>query len=165
MGLNAPEVGDQLGFDMTPMIDITFQLIIFFMLTMDMSQQEVEAVIMPTASEAKEDKEPDPDRVMVNICHADKGCPEYEGGRVCRTDGHWVIKMRGEVINFKQLNQKLAAAALTKLNVENPNISDRPLMVRADERAPFGQVQKVMREAALNKMWKIEIGAKQALPD
>ena len=46
-----PEI-EAVTFDMTPMIDVTFQLIIFFMLSMDMSQLELENLNMPTASEA-----------------------------------------------------------------------------------------------------------------
>ena len=45
--------------DMTPMIDVTFQLIIFFMLLMDMSTKELEELVLPKAPQADPDK-PDP---------------------------------------------------------------------------------------------------------
>ena len=45
--------------DMTPMIDVVFQLIIFFMLLMDMSQDELELLNLPKAETAVAD-EPDP---------------------------------------------------------------------------------------------------------
>ncbi len=164
MGLKVPEP-ETIGFDMTPMIDITFQLIIFFMLTMDMAQQEIEAVVLPTASEAKEDKNPDKERLMVNVVHADLPCAAYDAAKICRDDGHWVVKVRGKVHSFPALTQELYKAALAHPDPENPKISGLPLMVRADERAPFGQVQKVLREAAKQKIWKIEIGAKTQKED
>src|SRR5688500_1360127 len=54
--------------DMTPMIDVVFQLIIFFMLLMDMSTKELEILKLPKAVSAVKD-EPDPKdpRPVVNI--------------------------------------------------------------------------------------------------
>src|SRR5262245_62014744 len=54
--------------DMTPMIDVVFQLIIFFMLLMDMSQDELEILHLPMAVTATPD-EPDPKviRPVINI--------------------------------------------------------------------------------------------------
>jgi biopolymer transport protein ExbD len=40
------------GFSLTPMIDVTFQLLIFFMLVSDMSQSQIELLTLPIASKA-----------------------------------------------------------------------------------------------------------------
>ena len=54
--------------DMTPMIDIVFQLIIFFMLITDMSQKDLELLVLPPAETASPD-DPNPLEVrpIVNI--------------------------------------------------------------------------------------------------
>ncbi len=165
MPLNLPNIDDSIGFDMTPMIDIVFQLILFFMLAMDMSQHEVEAVVLPTASEATEDKDPDKERVIVNVCHEDIACPTYDGGRICRDKGHWVIKLRSKTLSLNALGEELFRYAQSMMDADDANVSNRPVMIRADERAPFAQVQRVLREANKQKMWKIEIGAKQPVPE
>ena len=43
--------------NMTPMIDITFLLVVFFMLTIDLSSKEFFPVDLPFASHGEEDKE------------------------------------------------------------------------------------------------------------
>jgi biopolymer transport protein ExbD len=48
----SPEAPEQEGFDMTPMIDCTFQLIIFFMITTDMSRVRTDPVELPAATRA-----------------------------------------------------------------------------------------------------------------
>ena len=44
--------------DMTPMIDVVFLLIIFFVLVIDLSQRELEDLILPKATYAVLDEEP-----------------------------------------------------------------------------------------------------------
>ena len=54
--------------DMTPMIDVVFQLIIFFILITDLTQSELEELKLPMAMNAVEDK-PDPSivRPVLNV--------------------------------------------------------------------------------------------------
>ena len=48
--------------DMTPMIDCVFLLMIFFVLVIDLSQQELEDLILPKAEKTVPDDSPGPDR-------------------------------------------------------------------------------------------------------
>ena len=57
--------------DMTPMIDVVFLLIIFFMLVTEMTKAEIEVVILPYASMAKEDKGKNQKRVIINLKSSD----------------------------------------------------------------------------------------------
>ena len=41
---------------MTPMIDIVFNLVIFFLIVTDLTQKELENLVLPNAQKAKEDK-------------------------------------------------------------------------------------------------------------
>ena len=47
-----------IGFNMTPMIDVVFQLIIFLMLANDMSRKEIEDLLLPDAVHATENLQP-----------------------------------------------------------------------------------------------------------
>ena len=46
------------GLNMTPMIDIVFNLVTFFMLTLDLSQKELAVLDLPRANQGIEDKDP-----------------------------------------------------------------------------------------------------------
>src|SRR5262245_4968823 len=59
-----PEEIQTPGFDMTPMIDATFQLLLFFMLVTDMAKPE--SLRPPPASKAILDKVPE-DQVVVSV--------------------------------------------------------------------------------------------------
>ena len=55
--------GKEVELNMTPMIDVVFNLIIFFMIVTDMTQKELEQLTLPNSSEAMEDdgQEGDPE--------------------------------------------------------------------------------------------------------
>ena len=64
--------------NMTPMIDIVFNLLIFFMVVSDLTQQELANLTLPLAHTAVEDKDNDEDdRIILNI--DDKGQLLYKG--------------------------------------------------------------------------------------
>jgi len=151
---------DEFPLDMTPMIDVVFQLIIFFMLLMDMSTKELEVLKLPKSKEAVEDV-PDPKdpRPIVNIL----------------PDGKIVVK--AEVMydpdkddGYKKLTEFLRGRArLMKMAWIDENdhskgkAPDRPILVRADQSTPFKYVQKVMEVCGKEgiQIWKIELAAGQ----
>ena len=60
--------GHDPGFDLTPMIDVVFQLIIFFIVTMAFAESQVEArVTLPVADQAKPPESVDKDLFLFNI--------------------------------------------------------------------------------------------------
>ena len=117
-----PEV-EQDGFDMTPMIDCTFQLIIFFMLVTDMASVQTEKMTLPMARTV-DPKEPG---LVVNVL------PE---GSI-RIDGRTVKDETLESI-FEGRRAKAERG------------SGYPVILRADRSTPFEHVQKVMMVATLH---------------
>ena len=105
--------------DMTPMIDVTFQLILFFMLVMDMSAAKVEPLRQPSARHAVRLLEPD--ELVVNV-----------GG-----DGR--LRVYGKTMSDQALEDLLAQRARAR--------AEAPLLIRADRSAPFERIQKVMMMA------------------
>jgi len=63
----APPEIEYEGSNMTPMIDIVFQLIIFFMLVTDMATAQIENLKIPYASKAIKEKYDDPQLLVLNI--------------------------------------------------------------------------------------------------
>jgi biopolymer transport protein ExbD len=113
----APEVPDISAFDMTPMIDVTFQLIIFFMLVMDMSSNQYQPLKQPAARHAVRLVEPD--EVVVSVT----------------ADGR--LNVFGKAVNDDGLLALLEAHRRSRRE-------DFPVLVRADKSAPFESLQKVM---------------------
>lgn len=144
--------------DMTPMIDCVFQLIIFFMLITDMTQKELEQLVLPEAVKAVEDK-PDPTivRPIINI---------LANGEI------WVKKERyfdpENDDGYKRLREYLSdqAAKMPKepINEDDPGgpkAPGNPMLVRADQSTPFHYIQKVMELCGQKgiQIWKIELAA------
>ena len=75
---------EELEIDMTPMIDIVFQLIIFFMLVMDMTKVQIEKLTLPFASKAIKEKYEDPTLMVLNIMP--DGTIKIQGRRYWRPD-------------------------------------------------------------------------------
>lgn len=115
-----PDV-EQDGFDMTPMIDCTFQLIIFFMLVTDMASVQTEKMTLPVASRTVPGDEPG---LVVNV---------MADGKI-RIDGRTVKDETLESI-FEGRRSKAERG------------SGYPVILRADRSTPFEHVQKVMMVA------------------
>ena len=96
MNLSKHDPETEMEMNMTPMIDVVFLLIIFFMIITDMTQQDLEELVLPMAQFAREDK-PDPDeyRPIINIQYDGKiiikretyYSPEENDQRVAGEDG------------------------------------------------------------------------------
>ncbi len=133
-----PEEVPQEGFNMTPMIDITFQLIIFFMLVSDMSRVQTEPLTLPGASQAVIPP-PDLEALVVNVM----------------ADGR--IKVAGRAFSD---------AALEGLFETRRPRAERgmgyPVVLRADRATPFEHVQKVMMMAtAHGAVTRVQFSANQ----
>lgn len=62
------KVSGEVGFNMTPMIDVVFQLIIFFLLSSHLSKQEKEVPLpLPSAASGKHEAVDDRPRLTVNV--------------------------------------------------------------------------------------------------
>ncbi len=146
--------------NMTPMIDVVFLLIIFFMIITDLTQKELEELTLPRAQSAVEDKpNPDEKRPIVNVLQ----------------DGKMIV--RRVVVHDPEDPTKSSFAALQAYLVDmvrqmkeaplndQPGakmVPDDPLLVRADEFTRFRYVQKIMEVCGMTgiQIWKIEIAAK-----
>ena len=61
----------ELDINLTPMIDVVFNLIIFFMVITDMTQKDLEYLVLPKADKADVDEGEDKDRIIINIVNLD----------------------------------------------------------------------------------------------
>lgn len=128
--------------DMTPMIDIVFQLIAFFMIVTNFEQTQAdERVVLPTDSLARPPEAPRKEEYVVNI-----GFLRDKQGN--KTDEQAYVFVPGEdpvpLANFKPILEN--EARLTEEFTGTPP-EDRTISVRADSTAPGGLVQELIKMA------------------
>ena len=172
MKIKKAKMAEDPGFNMTPMIDVVFQLLIFFMLVTEVAAMEIERVYLPIATEAVEDDQPDKDRLIINVVHdEDEECNQLktnDRGRIeltnpCYIEKHWMVRIKRETVNMEKLIQKLKIEGDTDRDPPPSSggwgISNRPVMIRGDAGAPYKFIEKVFSACGRAKIWKIEIGA------
>ena len=129
-------------FDMTPMIDVTFQLIVFFLIANDLSKKEVVDLQLPQAVHGTEDKDDQPHkRIILNIrkpATPDQKLP--------------VVFVKGNEIGLKDLERLLQGFADLDREAGPGSPSAIYALIRADREAPWQHVQYVMQVCANEKV-------------
>ena len=156
MNLAKHDAETDMDMDMTPMIDVVFLLIIFFMVITDLTQQDLEDLQLPLAEQATPDK-PDPDewRPILNI--------PFNGPMIYKRETYFDPEVKGPN-RFGALRELLVDVARNMeqapLSDSNPMmVPDEPLLIRADMTTPFRFIQFAMAQAAdpSVKIWKLEL--------
>ncbi len=157
--------GGDLQFNMTPMIDVTFQLIIFFILAGQVSSQEMARTIKlsrPVKSQAfKRGSEVALNRVVVNVVAraALIGKGEHLDPSLQGLASHYeIMGKRIEVGNIPDLLvrfNKSKDAAKAKGQKED----EFTVEIRADYRIGYGEVEPVIVAAVEAKIPKMNIAA------
>lgn len=123
---DAPEI------NLTPLIDVVFLMLVFFIITTTFSDREALDVTLPAAQTA-EAVDRDPLEIVIDA----------EGA--IQVDGHAVASGSGA------LRQALAGARR-----ERPAEADQ-VLIRADQRVPHGQVLQVMDQAGQSGFTQVGI--------
>ena len=116
--------------DMAPMIDLVFQLLIFFMCAATMSQVDfTPAVKLPIAAKAKTPEENElANRGTINILPPDAGHADFYFS-----------------VSGKEMSEKELVDSLVQRRAQNPAIR---LYLRAHKDVPFKRVKIVLRACA-----------------
>ena len=125
-------------FNMTPMIDVVFLLIIFFLVSSHLARQEVQVDLkLPTAGKGRSPEEDEARRVVVNVLS------EQRPGEQ--------IMVAGRMFDERELTRLIAAE-----NNQSKQ-TDRPLEVRirSDRRVPYRVVEPIMVACAEAGVWKV----------
>jgi biopolymer transport protein ExbD len=142
------------GPNMTPMIDIVFQLIIFFMLIMDMSKAQLEPVVLPYAKKAIKEKVPDLQMLVINVLK--------EGEIKINGKLYWKPSMGDDM---KRLEDEFESRRQNRMYQEVAGKADwvkYPVLIRCDRSTPFEHLQKILMIATHHGgVTKVQLGAKQ----
>jgi biopolymer transport protein ExbD len=135
---------ERLSFDMTPMIDCTFQLVIFFMLTLNYAAQDLDDRIKLPSSELAKPVEVIPETSIV----------------VQLTDKNTVL-VGGDELPLSGLKPLLARERAALETSTRRKTSDSVIVIRADRYSVTGRVQQVIKVAQETGFEKFVLRAKE----
>ena len=142
----APKEQDDLEINMTPMIDVVFNLIIFFMLVADLSQKDIELLQLPWSTQAQADQGKEDLRIIINVVKSGK---TNEDRKNWKSGDPILIKVKGDEVNLKTLTQRLLVFAERERDMEHPmQPSEVFALIRCDEEIRWVEVQWVMQACA-----------------
>lgn len=128
----------ELMVNMTPLIDVVFLLIIFFILMINFTEMNIRNVLLPKADEARESRTDKLLKIPITI----------------RTDGKLYLDRR--LVRLEDLGAALAQ----KLAVRKRLVME----IRADEELPYEYIKKVMMAMARANISEIEFATFQDAP-
>jgi biopolymer transport protein ExbD len=127
------------GFNMTPLIDMVFTLLIFFTLTLQIQKEQAAKIQLPKADQAEEAKKIPPQSLLVLV--------ERDGSL-------YVNGQRKALADFEEDVANYSAESLPK-----------ELVVRGDGEVPYRVVQGVMRAASNVGITKVNLTASRETED
>ena len=119
--------------DMTPMIDVVFQLIIFFIVTIKMDEHKNEDIVLEDARQSPVYKGDDPRTLVIEV------------------DKRGWISMHGAQLTNTQL-KRIIKGRFNKLG-------PFPIMIKADKRTLHKDVRNVMDICTEVGLWRIDFAA------
>jgi len=148
---------EELKMGMTPMIDCVFLLMIFFVLVIDLSQQNLEDLILPKAEYQEPDDEPPDVRPVFNILQTGdmyyKGTLQYSRAQHGENyepimDMLLLVRQTGD-LNFKTEH----------LGGRDVELVDDPILIRADKWTEWHYVGELMKQCSQPQaaFWKVEL--------
>ncbi len=131
MRLPLRERAASLGFNMTPMIDVVFLLIIFFLVSSHLAKQEVQLELaLPDAASGQDATDDSRPRVTINV---------LAGGEVL---------LGGEPVDAEQLERRLQVETSTSGR-------DLEVRIRSDRRVPYRHIEPIMLACARAGAWNV----------
>lgn len=139
--------------NMTPMIDIVFLLMTFFIMVINFSQAESnEAIHLPDSELAQPPETPPSDPMTLQIAENEA---IFMGNTVCRLDAPGTIGGSG-----RPLSEMLRTELRVVKMINNVEPSDVTVVIRADANVSFGFVQRVIQMCQSQGMESFTLRAK-----
>lgn len=150
-------VDEEAEMDMTPMIDCVFLLMIFFVLVIDLSQKDLEDLILPKAVEAVPDEDPPEVRPIANILQDGRVYYQKNLRYDPQVDGDNMKGIEDLLIEWKQtVVTDIEPQTIGGRSVE---IVNDPILIRADKWTEWHYVGKFMTACSqpAAAFWKLEL--------
>ena len=155
-------VKQNVDMDMTPMIDCVFLLMIFFVLVIDLSQKNLEDLVLPRAVFQEPDDKPGANRPIINVLQ--NGSVIYNKEVVFDpTDSNKsdIRKIKQLLLDIRKqglINKTLKLATET-IGGKPVQLIDDPILIRADKWTEWNYIGEVMKQCSQPEIafWKVEL--------
>ncbi|MHC4561223.1 MAG: ExbD/TolR family protein [Planctomycetota bacterium] len=140
--------GSNVEFNMTPMIDVTFQLIIFFIITGQIVSNDLAPLKVPAPADTQAREElVDKPGLIINVVSevGDEEGPKVDLRKAARADYWWVAQQKVKVGDMDALTT-IFREELDR--IPEAKRKDYKLEVRSDYRVKYADVETVMLAAA-----------------
>ena len=128
-----------IGFNMTPMIDVVFLLIIFFLVASNLARQEVQLELdLPEAGTGQRPQQEDIRRVVINVL------PEARAGKRIMVGGRLVAE--GELAQLIDYESRRASREVR---------GQLEVRIRSDRKVPYRVVEPLLVACARSGVWKV----------
>ena len=132
--------------DLTPMIDVTFQLIAFFMFLINFSEVDrAEEILLPSSQLAKPPSEPPKFQILMNL---------EPGGKV---------KFEGQTINEIQSMTPIFRQEIASAKREGVAPEDISVVIRSHEETPTGLVQDLISVCQESELQSFSLRVKEKI--
>lgn len=151
-----PDATESGELDMTPMIDIVFNLLVFFMVITDLTQKDLVDLTLPIAYMAQEDKpqELEDDRIILNV--------DKYGQIIWRAQRRTLGELRTILAaqkNLYQRKQQRKGKEAFKIFPNGAKATKLYVLLRADKDTPWQHVQWLMTVMAQEQFYKLEFAS------
>ena len=151
MRVRVRQFGEAVEADLTPMIDMTFQLIAFFMVLVNFTQAEQDArVELPASKLAKPPEERSEQPLTIQLAKI----PESEPAR-------FIALVGGDEIQVGPELDGILARERRAFGRQNRPAADVVVIIRAHKDVPTGQVQEVIQTCQSNGFERFRLRAKE----
>ncbi|MBC8353032.1 MAG: biopolymer transporter ExbD [Planctomycetes bacterium] len=123
----------EVGFNMTPMIDVVFLLIIFFLVSSHLAKQEAQMDLPLPVADSGEESNDELTRLTLNVTE----------------DGSMLLA--GRRLDRDELKQRLNDA-------RDEHGKDVEIRIRGDRNVPYSAVSPIMLSCARTGIWKVTFG-------
>jgi biopolymer transport protein ExbD len=145
MRFKQPQSAEDTGFDLTPMIDVVFQLLIFFMLLLSFDKAEQDQrVTLPVSELAKPPDDAYEEPLTVQL-----------------TSDGLILFAGGEFSSIDQFQRTLRTETQIIQAYEDKNVEDVTIIIRADRVAKTGRVQEIIQACQSSGFRKFALRGKQ----
>ncbi len=156
MSTQSERAQQEVELDMTPMIDCVFLLMIFFVLVIDLSQKNLEDLILPKAKYAVPDENPPDVRPIINITQ--------DGHMVYKGNTYYDPAQKDNISGLKQMLVEWKRDLPLKKEPQNigghmVELVNDPVLVRADKWTEWHYVGVFMTACSQPEaaFWKLEL--------
>lgn len=120
----------EVGFNMTPMIDVVFLLIIFFLVSSHLAKQEAQMDLALPVAESGEESNDQARRLTLNVTS--------EG----------TLSLAGRTLDRVRLQERLGTA-------REEHGDDLEIRIRSDRSVPYRSISPIMLACARAGIWKV----------